>query len=107
MHWFLLFRLVGREASELNFYEYTSPYFAVIKAKSVESSDELYKKFVADMNEYPEGDFVLEVAEIDRDYALATYSRTLSEELEDVPVQEILTTFKSEEEMVIMVDGNL
>lgn len=89
----------------MNFYEYTAPYFALIKAANLQESHKLYNKMVAELNEYEEGKFDVEVTEVERDYAIVTFCTAVDDS--ENPSNKILEAIKSNENMILVVDGNL
>ena len=88
----------------MKFFEVTEPYYALIKAKTKEIAKDEYVKVVA---EDEDGNLVNNLKEVDRDYAVAVYSRTLSEDGKEIPINEILENIKDDVNMVLIVDGSL
>jgi hypothetical protein len=89
----------------MKFFEIHDPYYALIKAPNEAEAIQEYVKSVADDDELnPLKD---EIGEVDRDYAVASYSRAKSEDNEDVPLSEILEDIRNERTMILIIDGSL
>ena len=87
----------------MKFYQVFDPYYALIKAKSKESARNLYVANVAD----DDGTVIQELEELDRDYAVAMFSRSLSDNGEVLPLHEVVETIQDDEEIVLLIDGAL
>jgi hypothetical protein len=87
----------------MKFFEIYSPYYALIKAKSVNEAINLYVEGVAD----DDGTLKDEIKEVDRDYALARYSRGKSEDGKLIPLEEVLEDFSNDDSMVLLIDPAL
>lgn len=87
----------------MKFYEVHDPYYALIKAENEMMAKVEYIASVAQ----DEGTLRNEIKEVDRDYAVAMYSRTLSEDGKVIPVKEIVEDIKNDRNMVLIVDGAL
>jgi hypothetical protein len=87
----------------MKFFEVNNPYYALIKAKALESAIHEYVVVVSD----DDGTLIDEIKEVPSDYAIAKYSRTLSEDGNEVPLSEILSDIRSDETLVLIIDGNL
>lgn len=87
----------------MRFYEINEPYYALIK--SMDKSDAVieYEKTVANL----EDESTKLIKEVTRDYALASFSRVLSEDGNVIPVAEIVADFQREETMLLIIDGSL
>jgi len=87
----------------MKYFEIHSPYYALMKAETVEKAIEIYVEQVAD------NDSTLreEIKEVDRDYALAAFSRGGTEDGKEVPISEILKDFQSEGSAVLLIDRAL
>jgi hypothetical protein len=83
---------------KMKYFEIIEPYYGLIKANSEVEAQDIYNKIISD-----EG----KVEEVDRDYALAHFSRSTGENREVITVNEILKDFNSEESLVLLVDGGL
>lgn len=90
--------------NQFKFFEVHDPYYALIKAKDVNEAKELYITIVADDEE---GTLDNEIKEVPSDYAIAHYSRSLSEDKEVVPLKEVLEVLRSNESNLLLIDGNL
>lgn len=90
--------------NQFKFFEVHDPYYALIKAKDVNEAKGIYITIVA---EDEEGTLDKEIAEVKSDYAIARYSRSLSDDKEPVALKEILDDLRSEESMLLLIDGNL
>lgn len=89
----------------MKFFEIHDPYYALLKAPNEEAAIQEYVKSVADDDElHPLKD---EIGEVDRDYAVARYSRAKSEDGKEVPLGEILEDIKCDKTMTLIVDGVL
>jgi hypothetical protein len=86
----------------MKFFEIHYPYYALIKAKSINEAINLYVEFVADDDALED-----EIKEVDRDYALAKYSRGTSEDGKDIPLKEVLEDFGNDDSMVLLIDSAL
>lgn len=80
----------------MKYFEVIDPYYGLIKANDEIEAQSLYNKIISD-----EGT----VKEINRDYALAYFSRSTGENGEAITVNEILKDFNSDESLVLLVDG--
>ncbi|MFK7678629.1 hypothetical protein ACI3ER_11365 [Bacillus sp. Wb] len=88
----------------MKFYEFSNPYFALIKAENKSEAVFEYEESVG----YLDGEEKLKsIKEVDRDYALAFFSRVLSEDGNVIPVSEIVSDFQKDERMLLVVDGAL
>lgn len=87
----------------MKFYEVHYPYYALLKANDKKEAIQLYIKDVAD----DDGSLYEEIKEVERDYALAIYSRAKTEDGEEVLISEILNDFQSNEPMILLIDGAL
>lgn len=85
----------------MNFYEFTEPYYSLIKAENQEEAVQSYLKAVADTEEG------YEVKEVPDYYAIAKFSRCLDEFKKLVPLKEVLEQLESDSTEVLMVDGDL
>lgn len=94
----------SEQKDNFNFYEVYDPYYALIKAKSLDEAKELYIKNVADDEE---GILNKEITKVPNDYAIARYSRAVGEGKEQVPLNEILDDLRSKESMLLIINGNL
>lgn len=74
----------------MKFFDFHSPYLALIKAKDEQQAKEKYVEWVAD----EEGD--LEFDEVERDYAIVMFSQTKGENGELIPAEEILEQLHSD-----------
>lgn len=89
----------------MKFFEVHDPYYALIKAPNEAEAIQEYVKSVADDEDSQP--LKNEIVEVDRDYAVARYSRSKSEDGEEVPLGEILEDIKNDETMTLLIDGNL
>lgn len=87
----------------MKFYDIHEPYFALIKAKDKESARNIYVEGVAE----DDGTVMKELREVDRDYAVVVYSRSLGEDGNTIPVHEIVETIQDDEEAILLIDGAL
>jgi hypothetical protein len=87
----------------MKFFEVHYPYYALIKAKSVDEAINLYVEGVAD----DDGTLKDEIKEVDRDYALVRFSQGKTEDKKEVPIAKILTDFQSDESKILLIDGAL
>ncbi|WP_289136312.1 hypothetical protein [uncultured Brevibacillus sp.] len=87
----------------MKFFEIHSPYYALLKAKTQEEAIAKYAEQVAD----DDGTLHEEIKEVDRDYALVSFSRGATEDKEEVPISEILKDFQSEGSSVLLIDSGL
>ncbi|WP_400162898.1 hypothetical protein ACAF76_008300 [Brevibacillus sp. TJ4] len=87
----------------MKFFEIHSPYYALLKANSQEEAIAKYAECVAD----DDGTLHEEIAEVDRDYALVSFSRGATEDGQVVPILEILKDFQSEDSAVLLIDSGL
>lgn len=85
----------------MKFYDFHSPYMALIKAKDEEQAKRKYVELVAD----DEGD--LEFNEIDRDHAIVKFSQAKGEDGELIPANEILEQLNSNQPELLLIDGSL
>lgn len=90
----------------MNYYEITNPYYALIKAKDTSKATELYIEQVAgDESEY---DTLLNDMELVPEYyASARYARTVGEDRELIPLDEVLDDLASNEPQVLIIDSAL
>lgn len=87
----------------MRYYKIDSPYFALLKAETPEEALATYTEFVAE----DDGTLHELMKEVDRDYALASFSRALTEDGEQVPIIEILQEFQSEGSAILIIDSGL
>ncbi|KQU12070.1 hypothetical protein ASG46_05905 [Bacillus sp. Leaf49] len=87
----------------MKFFEVSNPYYALIKANTKEKAMELYKKDSAD----DEGDLSKELIEVGDIYAAMRYGRAPGEDKNLIPLKEVLKDITSDEEMVLLTDGDL
>lgn len=85
----------------MKFYEASTPYMALIKAKDINQAKEEYKSSVAD----DEGD--LDLKEVSAIYASAKFSRALGEKGEVLPLEEVLDDLTNHYSMTLIVDPDL
>jgi hypothetical protein len=84
------------------FFEIHEPYYALIKAEDKETAKLEYEAAVAFLEDEDGA-----IEEVDKDYALATFSQSKDEEGELLDVSEILQEFKDENRSVLLIDGTL
>lgn len=87
----------------MKFFEVSDPYYALIKANTKEKAMELYTKNVAD----DEGELNEEMTEVGEIYAVMRHARALREDKELLPLEEALKEITSDDEMVLLIEGNL
>lgn len=87
----------------MKFFEIHSPYYALLRANTQEEAIAKYTECVAD----DDGTLHEEITEVDRDYALVSFSRGTTEDNETVPVKEILEDFKKEGSAVLLISREL
>jgi len=83
----------------LKFYEFDDPYYSLVKAKDEKDAIEEYEHATADN---PEG-----VREIDIFTALLLFSRSVSEDGNQVPVIKVLDEFFNNERATLIYDRHL
>jgi hypothetical protein len=88
-----------REEKTMKYFEIHDPYYALIKAADQEEAIKIYTEYVAE----DDGTLHEEIREVDRDYALVSYSRGVTEDNEVVPIPEILKDFQSEGSAVLLI----
>ncbi len=93
-----------KEEMKVKYYEVNEPYYALIKAENKEIARDEYIAHVANDED---GTLIDSIEEIQSDYAIAKYSRTVSEDGLEIPLNEILNNIRSDINMVLIVDGNL
>lgn len=94
----------GQPSFKMKFYEVHYPYYALIMATNEDEAIEIYTDNVAE--DY-EGDLIDEIQEVSRDYAVIRFSRTKSEDGEEIDQVEVLATLNSEDSQVLVIDGAL
>ncbi|QSB48788.1 hypothetical protein [Parageobacillus toebii] len=87
----------------MKFYEVHYPYYALLKAETKEEALKLYIDAVCD----DDGSLSQELKEVERDYALAMYSRAKTEDGKDIPIPVILEDFQDDESKVLLIDSTL
>ncbi|MEM4994775.1 hypothetical protein WKH56_19635 [Priestia sp. SB1] len=87
----------------MRFYEFNEPYYALVKSEDKSHAIMEYEKTVGNL----EDDEAKLAKEVTRDYALASFSRVLSEDGNIIPVAEIVSDFQREESMTLIVDASL
>lgn len=87
----------------MKFFEVHSPYYAMIKAKTQREAIAKYTECVAE----DDGSLDDEIREVDRDYALASFSRGVSEDGEKVSIFEILLDFQSDDSAVLLIGSDV
>lgn len=85
----------------MKFYEASTPYMALIKAKDLDQAKEEYESSVAE----DEGD--LDLKEVSAIYAAAKFSRALSEDGEVVLLEEVLDDLTNQYGMTLIIDPDL
>ncbi|WP_411503463.1 hypothetical protein [Brevibacillus centrosporus] len=83
----------------MRFFEIHTPYYALLKAETQQDAIATYAKYVAE----DDGTLQEEIREVDRDYALVSFSRGATDDGEEVSILEILTDFQSEESSVLLI----
>jgi hypothetical protein len=87
----------------MKFFEVHYPYYALLKAESKEEALKLYVEAVCD----DDGSLSEELKEVERDYALAMYSRAKSEDGKYIPVSLVIEDVQNDEYKVLLIDGAL
>lgn len=87
----------------MKYYEIHSPYYALVKAETPEEAIATYVEYVAE----DDGTLKDEIKEVDRDYALVSYSRGKTEDNEPVSVSDIIREFQSPGSSVLLITGEL
>lgn len=87
----------------MKFFEVSNPYYSLIKANTKEKAMELYTKNVAD----DEGELNDEMTEVGGVYAAMRHARAPGEDKELLPLEEALKEITSDDEMVLLIEGNL
>lgn len=87
----------------MKFFEIHSPYYALLKAETKEEAIATYAEFVAE----DDGTLHDEIKEVDRDYALVSFSRGATEDKTIVPIPEILEDFQSEGSSVLLIGSDV
>lgn len=80
----------------MKYFEIHDPYYALVKAETVEKALEIYVEQVAD----DDGTLREEIKEVDRDYALIQFARSESED-------ETLDKFHREKSEVLLIESSL
>ncbi|WP_340701643.1 hypothetical protein [Brevibacillus borstelensis] len=83
----------------MKFFEIHSPYYALLKAETQEEAIAKYAECVAD----DDGTLQEEIREVDRDYALASFSRAVTEDNKKIPIEKLLEDFQREDNAVLFV----
>jgi len=94
----------GQPSFKMKFYEVQYPYYALIMATDEDEAIEIYTDNVAEDHE---GDLIDEIEEVSRDYAVIRFSRTKSEDGQEIDQMEVLATLNSEDSQVLVIDGSL
>ncbi|WP_261376203.1 hypothetical protein [Brevibacillus brevis] len=92
-----------REERAMKFYELHDPYYALIKAPDKNEAIKVYTEHVAD----DDGTLHEEIREVDRDYALVSFSKGSTEDNEKVPIKEILDDFTKDGSAVLLISREL
>ncbi|QDS38138.1 hypothetical protein FPS98_15150 [Brevibacillus brevis] len=87
----------------MKFYELHDPYYALIKAPDKNEAIKVYTEHVAD----DDGTLHEEIREVDRDYALVSFSKGSTEDNEKVPIKEILDDFTKDGSAVLLISREL
>jgi len=87
----------------MKFFEIHTPYYALLKADTKDNALGVYVKFVADND----GSLGEAIKEVDRDYALARFSRSVSEDKQWAPISQVLENFRSDDNEVLIIDRDL
>lgn len=87
----------------VKFFEIHDPYYALIKAPDQDAAIKVYVERVAE----DDGTLHEEIREVDRDYALVSFSKGATEDNETVPIKEILEGFKKEGSAVLLISREL
>lgn len=88
----------------MKFYEVHNPFYALIMAKSKKDAIAQYTKTIA-----ADEDNTLkkEMKEVNRDYAVAVYSRGLSEDDKNIPIEYLVEDIQSNRQMTLLLDRTL
>lgn len=90
----------------MNFYEFSSPYYALIKAENEELAVQTYIECVA--GEQNEFDDLLDECEVKpSDYAIARFAQGKGEASGQNSIVEILEILRSDQPEVLLIDGSL
>jgi hypothetical protein len=81
----------------MKFFEVQSPYYALVKAEDEKKAIEAYRKYAPEAQE-------IEIKEVERDYALVVYSAEMSQDVEKIPVHDILREFRNEYDGLLVFD---
>lgn len=87
---------------DFKFYEFKQPYYSLIKAISEDEALYLYNRHVSSEDGEEET-----YEEVPYDYAVAVYSRAISEDGNMIPLEEALKDLRSETGLVMLVDFSL
>ncbi|CAF1778288.1 hypothetical protein NRS6094_04348 [Bacillus subtilis] len=88
-----------------HYFEVLDPYYALIKADSGEEAEKIYNEFVADTDDYE--DFQEEIKEVDREYALLSFSRVRDEDGTLMEISKVMEEFSKDESDILIMDGSL
>ncbi|WP_174615255.1 hypothetical protein [Virgibacillus ihumii] len=84
--------------------EIHEPYYALLKAENKGIARQKYIEYIADD---AEGTVVHDLYEIHRDKVIIKHSRSLNEDGEPLPIDELLDEIKDDNADVLLVDGSL
>lgn len=90
--------------SKMKFFEVHDPYYALIKA---ENKEKAVNEYIHNVAADEDGKLIDEIEEVDRDYAIAQYSRGKSEDGKEIPLKEILEDVQNDRDIVLLFDGSL
>ncbi|MFY0521624.1 hypothetical protein ACOMCU_28015 [Lysinibacillus sp. UGB7] len=88
----------------LRFYEVMQPYYALLKAKNPDSAKQIYTKIVEGVQPLAL-DEQLEMKEVPVEYASVVYSRSLTRDAREIPLDAVVQALTNRTEMILTVEG--
>lgn len=87
----------------MKYFEVSYPYYALIKAESLDDAKSEYIRSVAD----DDGNLVYNIVEVDSYYAVLKYGRGLSEDRKEIPIKALLEELSNPDISTLLIDGAL
>lgn len=88
----------------MRYFEVIQPYYALLKAKNPDNAKQIYTKIVEGVQPFTLED-QLEMKEVPVEYASAAYSRSLTRDAQEMPLDDVVQALTNRDEMILTVDG--
>lgn len=88
------------------YFEIHEPYYALVKATSYPTAADIYIEEVAG-DEMDKKEIIRSMKIVNRDYALISYAKGLSEDNVAIPIKEVVELFNDDKAKLLLIDGSL